>query len=122
MTITITCPLPHKACHPNARPHWQTKATAMKGDRAAGKLCAMDIMNILYWSYRPWKSATVQATFVHRTRRTRDPLNAYASLKGLIDGVVDAGLLADDDQLQPLPAVFEVGPDPRVILVFEKVE
>jgi len=68
----------------------------------------------------PWEHATIQATFYYATRRRRDDVNALAMLKSAYDGIVDAGLLIDDDSthLTTLPARFEVDRAwPRVALV-----
>jgi hypothetical protein len=56
----------------------------------------------------PWSRATVQATFYHAQARRRDDVNHLAMLKPAYDGIVDAGLLADDDSehLTTLPARF----------------
>ena len=45
----------------------------------------------------PWRRATVAVSFFHRDKRRRDDVNHLASLKPAYDGLVDAGLLEDDD-------------------------
>lgn len=73
----------------------------------------------------PWERATVQSRFFHKTRRRRDDVNHVAMLKSAYDGVVDAGLLADDDSehLTTLPASFEIDRHrPRVEIVFTKIK
>ena len=45
----------------------------------------------------PWEKATVRATFYHKQKRRRDDVNHLAMLKPAYDGIVDAGLLQDDD-------------------------
>jgi crossover junction endodeoxyribonuclease RusA len=42
----------------------------------------------------------VQLTYTPRIRRTRDADNLVALLKPLVDGLVDAGVVADDDDEQ----------------------
>ena len=71
----------------------------------------------------PWESATVQAAFFHTQKRRRDDVNHMAMLKSAYDGVVDAGLLVDDDSehLTTLPADFSIDREfPRVEMTFER--
>jgi hypothetical protein len=72
----------------------------------------------------PWEKATVQATFFHVQKRRRDDVNHLAMLKSAYDGIVEAGLLADDDSehLMTLPAAFKINHVSRVELRFERVE
>lgn len=54
--------------------------------------------------------------------RRRDPLNAVAAMKASIDGLVDAGVLADDDKLMPGATTFGVDKkNPRVVVVIRPV-
>lgn len=72
-----------------------------------------------------WLRATVRATFYHRQRRRRDDVNHLAMLKPAYDGLVDAGLLEDDDaeHLATLTPSFAVDREvPRVELVLTRVE
>jgi hypothetical protein len=45
----------------------------------------------------PWEYATVEAAFYYKDARRRDQDNAMASLKSAYDGIVDSGLVPDDD-------------------------
>ena len=45
----------------------------------------------------PWEKAKIQAVFFHDTNRRRDDVNSMQMLKPAYDGIVDAGLLVDDD-------------------------
>lgn len=73
---------------------------------------------------RPIKGrARIVATFYARVARRRDPDNALALLKPYIDGIVQAGLLADDDAgcVEYAPIVFAVDRNnPRVELRIER--
>ena len=72
----------------------------------------------------PWQKATIQATFFHKQKRGRDDINHMAMLKPAYDGIVDSGLLADDNSecLTTLPAVFKIDKEhPRVELIIERV-
>ncbi|WP_333745549.1 hypothetical protein [Streptomyces sp. IBSBF 2950] len=54
-------------------------------------------------------------------RRRRDPGNWYPSAKAALDGVVDAGILADDDATRVLGPDMRLGdvikPGPQLVLV-----
>jgi len=72
----------------------------------------------------PWERATVQAAFYRKTKRRRDPDNDNASLKSAYDGIVDAGLIPDDDydHLQRLPPSTGIDREyPRVVLTITRV-
>lgn len=72
----------------------------------------------------PWARATVRVTFFHKQKRRRDDVNHLAMLKPAYDGLVDAGLLEDDDaaHLTTLGATFEVDKSyPRVELRIERL-
>ena len=71
----------------------------------------------------PWERVTVQATFFHKQKRRRDDVNHLAMLKSAYDGVVESGLLVDDDSehLTTLPAVFKIDEVSRVELKFERI-
>jgi len=72
----------------------------------------------------PWDKATVSAVFFHKQARRRDDVNHLGMLKAAYDGVVEAGLLVDDDSthLTTLPAEFRIDKAlSRVELTFERV-
>jgi hypothetical protein len=54
------------------------------------------------------RRAHVVAVYEPPDRRRRDPGNLYPSFKACIDGLIDAGVLPDDD------AKHLDGPDPRI--------
>ena len=45
----------------------------------------------------PWPRVAVQVKFFYEVNRRRDPDNATGSLKAAYDGIVDSGLVPDDD-------------------------
>ncbi len=45
----------------------------------------------------PWKAAAVKSKYYHTTNRRRDEDNHQSMLKAAYDGIVDAGLVSDDD-------------------------
>ncbi len=119
---TITLSLPPNVLSPNSGRHgsWRPRAKAKKAYRYVAKIETLWITD----DYEPrWPAATVRATFYFKDRRRRDKDNFNAMLKPAWDGLVDAGLLADDDQLTHLPTVFELDKEnPRVELRVERNE
>lgn len=45
----------------------------------------------------PWELSRISMQFWFKDKRRRDLLNAVAAMKSAIDGIVDAGLMVDDD-------------------------
>jgi crossover junction endodeoxyribonuclease RusA len=45
----------------------------------------------------PWEKVSVRPVFIHKVKRRRDSDNYMASLKAAYDGLVDAGVVCDDD-------------------------
>ncbi len=113
MLILELPPLP-KALRPNhrSRSHWP-RTNAIKTARGWTYLAAL---HALQRQPPPrWTAATVQATFYIRNRRSlQDPDNLLACLKPVLDGLQDANVLADDDQVTLLPPVQIVDGKPRV--------
>lgn len=98
--VTVTIPIPPRSLSPNGRVHWGAKRAATKKARLHGGLAAIMAMSALASigkSAPRWLAATVSVRVVRRTKRGRmDHDNLVASLKAYIDGVCDAGLLAND--------------------------
>jgi hypothetical protein len=123
-SVLIVLELPNPCLSPNRPPGSIggriRKASAAKRYRRLAREAA-EAEGI---SSGPWEQATIRATFFHRTRRRRDDVNFLAMLKPAYDGIVDSGLLADDDaeHLTTLGASFELDREaPRVELRLERV-
>lgn len=107
-SATIVLPLPPACLSPNCPPGSlggrMRKAVASKRYRESARIAALsqDIQT------GPWDRATIQATFYHKQKRRRDDINHMAMLKPAYDGIVESGLLFDDDSehLTTLPAKF----------------
>jgi len=72
----------------------------------------------------PWEFAEVKPTYYHKDKRRRDEDNFQGMLKATYDGLVDAGLVSDDDSLHMHKHVprFELDKaNPRVELLVERV-
>ena len=122
-TVTIVLPLPPSILSPN-------RPTGSRGGRFARAAASKRYRRLAKEATLaeriesgPWTRATVQATFVHKQKRRRDDVNHLGMLKSAYDGIVEAGLLVDDDSehLTTLPAVFRVEKASRVELKFERV-
>ncbi len=96
-SIVIVLPLPNKVLSANFTVGGiggrMMKATATKKYR---RLTCEAIRNEQIESL-PWKIVTVSSSFFYKTKRRRDTDNAMYSLKAAYDGIVDAGVVEDDD-------------------------
>jgi Holliday junction resolvase RusA-like endonuclease len=73
----------------------------------------------------PWKVISVKATFFFKTDRRRDQDNAVGSIKAAYDGIVDSGLVSDDDyesMKRGMPEFFVDKANPRVMLEITRCE
>ena len=121
--VTIVLPLPARVLSPNcavATPGGRfAKAAATKRYRKLAREAVQEECLV------GWGKASVAATFYWPNKRRRDTDNAIASLKAAYDGLVDAGLLPDDDYecMQRERPVFEIDRDhPRVELLVTRLQ
>ncbi len=96
-SVTIVLPLPARVLQPNCTIATLggrfLKARATKRYRRLA--CeAMEAENV---ESKPWGKVVLETAFFHVSKRRRDNANATASLKAAQDGIVDAGLISDDD-------------------------
>lgn len=110
--LRVVLRLPPKELSPNARPHRMAKAAATKLYRQLAWATAREALG----RSRPkWTEATARVTFYFARPGRRDRDNLISSLKSAFDGLVDAGLLVDDENLIVLPPKREVDASrPRV--------
>jgi hypothetical protein len=122
-TVTLILPLPPAVLSPN-------RPGGSRGGRFARAAASKRYKRLALEAVEAqrleggWQRATVQSTFFHKTERRRDDINHAAMLKSAYDGVVEAGLVLDDDSkhLTTLPTTFEIDRDnPRVELVFTRL-
>ena len=123
-TVTIILSLPNRVLHPNcpvaSRGGRFKKAAAQKKQRGLARTAVL----AEGVSTGPWEMSELQATFFHAQDRRRDGSNYLHALKGAIDGIVDAGLMVDDDHrhLTELPPIFDIDKAaPRVELAVTRV-
>ncbi len=101
-SYSLTIPRADDWLNANRREHYMRHAAAVAEWRKAA-----------HWAARAVKlpklhKAQIIATLHFGDRRRRDPHNYYPTLKAIVDGLVDYGLL-DDDSHQYL-----IGPDIRM--------
>lgn len=101
-TWTVGIPSSLRLITSNHRLHWAAQARATRAIRHAAKLLAKSAR------IPALPRAKVVAEYRPADRRRRDPANWYPSVKAAIDGLVDAGVLPDDD------AAHLLGPDMRL--------
>ena len=97
---TILLPWPPKALWPNnARVgHWRVKAEAVRAYRLEGKLACNGVKLVTGWLGWPMAAPVVMdVTFFAPDGRRRDVANCLSAIKAGIDGIVDGGLLSDDN-------------------------
>ena len=112
--LTFQLPLPDRRLSPNARNHWALKARMVKAARGAARLEAVRVLD----GRTPprWGKAKFRpAVFLAPKNRQPDPDNLLASLKSYIDGLADAGIVANDRDLWPeRPTFSRVEKFPRI--------
>ncbi len=109
--LVLELPHPGNACNPNTRSHWAVKAKAMKAMRLASQSMAAYELRKLNAPPPLWLRAEVQATFHRPGKRAKraDADNCISSLKGCLDGLQDAGIVANDSGLTHLPPIQVIG-------------
>ena len=123
-TLTIILPLPPRVLSPNcpagsAGGRFARAAAAKKYKRITSEIADAQQID------GAWQQATVRADFYHKQKRRRDDVNHLAMLKPAYDGLVESGVLADDDSrhLTTLPATFGVDREnPRVELHLTRLQ
>jgi len=92
----------------NDRMHWREKARRTAALRLMGRIAA--------WRRRhpiPPVTLTVTVTYPPLARR-RDASNLAPTVKGLLDGIVDAGLLPDDNDRVIVATTYQASSDKGV--------
>lgn len=95
--IVLAFALPSRALSPNGpKGNWRAKGKATAEHRQVAGEVTAEAMERAGIS-APWERATIQSRWFWPDLRRRDEDNAQASVKAYRDGVIDAGLLSDDD-------------------------
>lgn len=121
--IEIVVSVPDRRLSPNARVHWRTSHGQKKKARESAKYSAWDVLN---GNEAPkWDKARVHVKAYFRDRRSKwDRDNFIASLKATIDGITDAGILANDRGLEwGTVDLSGINKDyPHVVLTFVRIK
>lgn len=96
MTLVLRLPWPPPELSPNARPHHMAKWRATRDYRLTCWATARRDVPIPE-CFKPVSPITASVVFVVPDKRKHDLDNCMAMLKPAWDGLVDAGLLVDDD-------------------------
>lgn len=78
---------------PNARRHWRVTALDNETWKGAARISALAALPAVW---EPLRRCTVDVTFVFATKARHDWDNAIAAQKPVLDGIVSAGVIADD--------------------------
>lgn len=96
-TLTFTIPTT-RIVSANRRYHWTQKARLTGYLRNRSRLQARSGINDgTLTPYTDKQKVVAWATIAYPTRRRADPNNLAPTTKAIVDGLVDAGLLTDDD-------------------------
>lgn len=109
----ITLPIGLELINSNQSQHARRRARIVRAIRAAAMEACMEdpAMREALTAAGPdpvLKHAHILGIFHPHDRRRRDPANWYPSFKAAVDGVIDAGVLEDDDYTRV------IGPDMRI--------
>lgn len=108
-SLTIEMPLPPPSLRPNGRAHWAAKGRCVREARGMTKIRCLAA---LAGQDAPrWADAVVDTEARFPTARHWDPDNILAALKAHRDGIQDAGIVANDRALVPLPPTIVTGSD-----------
>jgi hypothetical protein len=96
-SVTIILPIPAKVLQPNHSVGSFGMRMAVASARKRLRRLAREAIEEETVETAPWKKCSVRAVFHVATNRKRDDDNAIGSLKSAYDGIVDAGLVLNDD-------------------------
>ena len=110
-SVVVTIPTaPAKELMPNQQSkqaHWSPRSRARKAFRNEA---AWQAAMMLPADWEPMAGSVALGIHVHWPKRRRPDLDAVvASCKAAIDGIADAGVIADDKQIKKLTATQEYG-------------
>ena len=124
-SITIVIPIPNKILSPNCmiasqRGRFMRAAAAKKCRRLAKAAVEEEQLETL-----PWNFVELRPSFYFKINRKRDRNNYMSMLKSTIDGIVDAGLIPDDNSehiREHWPEMLIDKNDPRVEILIERLK
>lgn len=118
--MTITLPPVNPKLHAHNTGHWRVKSKAVRELR---ELSFALTLEQLRGRRVTWQAAVLDYTFVVADRRRRDEANMIQATKPAIDGIVDTGLIPDDDWIRlHINSVHVVIGPPGVVLTLQQVD
>ena len=117
-SIRIITPMPNPDCHAHtsrsAGANWK-KIIATKSDRAVGFARAREALGTT--PPPKWGRASILYRFWFAANRGQDLWNFAQMMKAMLDGIVDAGIITNDNHTVLRPCVVDFGgyskSDPR---------
>ena len=94
--IVLVLPLPPASLSPNGRAHVFTRARDARRVRGEAKFMARSALAARGMGPPRWQQATVTYTWRNNRGPLPDADNLIARCKPVLDGLIDAGILADD--------------------------
>jgi len=91
--------LPDPDLNPNKRLHYMKLASAKRLAKDEAMALVYEQVGMKGRPETPYESAHITITFVAANKRRRDIDNLLASCKSSIDGIVAAGVIADDSAM-----------------------
>lgn len=122
--VTVRVGIPHGSLSHNGRAHWRTISSRRKQQRQSAWAATLEALTnnplaSVAHKGNAWKSARIDVAAFYKKKNGPgvDADNLIGSLKGAVDGIVDAGLLADDNGVEWGKVEIVYGDkDPRVEL------
>lgn len=109
LTLHVELTAGLKLLNSNQRIHFRTRAKLTEILREDARTAVLAPLGLTEPIAEPvMQRAHILGVLCPPSRRRADPANWYPSFKAAVDGVVDAGVLADDDHTRV------VGPDMRI--------
>lgn len=120
-SITVQITVPPPGVWPNTLKPKRWRSPIVKRLRAEARVCAIEALN----GRDPprWEHAKFHTLFRFAKHHKRDKLNGLAALKAAIDGIVDAGIITNDETLEPDGVTMEYrSATPGVWLTFRPID
>lgn len=124
--------LPPVSSSPNWRGHWAERYQAARVYHAAVFYSCVDAINRAYREGRlaftdlPFKQVKLALTFIFAKHRRRDRDNLISCFKPGLDGIVQAGLIVDDDaehlEISNVDILVDPERAPLTIIGIERLE
>lgn len=119
--VVVRLGLPPRELHPNARKHWRAKIKPKQQARVQAWLNAS--IAVQKRIDVPFAKAVWRADWTFSDKRSRhDDDNLTAWLKAYLDGIADAGIVANDRDLTFGGHSCRYGGLPEVVLTIEAVK